>query len=150
MERKQADAHDGADSSDPFVVSPAATPHEQEERILRMMGLKRGPLPKVRIEWLSRYFAHLAANLSLPFEAEYAEDISGFRQLVSRVTVIALIPPDEHASAEDIGLFCRVRRGAEEIEVPLADVELEERTVNSQLIDDYWYWIWNWRFDPSI
>jgi hypothetical protein len=146
MDLEHVEAGDGT----PPVAPAPASQHEQEERILRIMGLKRGPLPKVRAEWLSRYHAHLAANLSLPFEAEYAEDISGFRQLVSKVTVLALIPPDGHARIEDVGLYCRVRRASEEIDVPLADVELEERTPNSQLMDDYWYWIWNWRFDPSI
>jgi hypothetical protein len=63
--------------------------------------------------------------------------------------VIALIPPDPHSTA-DHDLLCRVRRGDKEINVPLVDVEIQETTPNSLLIEDYWYWIWNWRFDPQI
>jgi hypothetical protein len=123
--------------------------NDQEKRILTALGLASGPLPQVKTEWLIRYHDHLAARLSLPFEAEYAEDISGHRQLVSSVTVIALIPPDPHSTA-DHDLLCRVRRGDKEINVPLVDVEIQETTPNSLLIEDYWYWIWNWRFDPQI
>ena len=66
--------------------------NDQEDRILAALGLARGPLPEVRTEWLDRYYDYLAAHLSLPFEAEYAEDIAGYRQLVSPVTVVALVP----------------------------------------------------------
>jgi hypothetical protein len=114
------------------------------------LGLERGPLPKVQSKWLHRYYEYLTANLSLPFDAEYAEDVSGCRQLVTPVTVIDLVHPDDHDRHEDLGLLCRARRGTREIEVPLADVELTESTPNSQLIEDYWYWFWNWRFDPKI
>ena len=86
----------------------------------------------------------------LPFDAEYAEDISGYRQLVSPITVVALVHPDDHVGHEEFGLLCRARRGPQEIELPLADVELREISPNSQLIEDYWYWFWNWRFDPKI
>jgi len=123
---------------------------DQEERIRVALGLARGTLPEVQSKWLRRYYEYLAANLLLPFEGEYAEDISGYRQLVAPVTVIALLHPDEHGKHEEFGLLCRAHRGAQEIELPLADVELPQDTVNSQLIEDYWYWFWNWRFDPKI
>jgi hypothetical protein len=122
----------------------------QEGRILAALGLARGPLPEVQTEWLNRYHEYLETQLSLPFEAEYAEDISGYRQRVSRVTVVALVHPDQHTGHEDFGLICRARRGTEEIEFPLADVELTESDPNSRLIEDYWFWFWNWRFDPRI
>jgi hypothetical protein len=124
--------------------------NNQEDRILAALGLARGPLPEVRTEWLNRYHDYLAANLSLPFGAEYAEDIAGYRQLVSRVTVVELVPPDKHAGHEEFGLLCRALRGEQEIEVPVADVELTDSDANYRLIEDYWYWFWNWRFDPQI
>ncbi len=124
--------------------------NRQEERIRTALGLAHGRLPEVQSQWLRRYYEYLAAKLSLPFDAEYAEDISGYRQLVSSVTVVALLNPGDHGRHEDFGLLCRAHRAGQEIDVPLADVELRENSPNSQLLDDYWYWFWNWRFDPKI
>jgi hypothetical protein len=124
--------------------------NHQEERIRAALGLARGPLPEVQSRWLHRYYEYLAAHLSLPFDGEYAEDISGYRQLVAPVTVVALLHPAEHGGHEELGLLCRAWRGDRQIELPLADVELPPDAANGQLIEDYWYWFWNWRFDPRI
>jgi hypothetical protein len=132
------------------MVIEHSNPKDQETRIRAALGLAHGPLPKVRTEWLHRYYQYLATNLSLPFDAEYAEDISGYRQVVSAITVVALLHPDEHAKHEEFGLLCRARRGTQELEVPLADVELNANAPNFRLVEDYWYWFWNWRFDPRI
>jgi hypothetical protein len=146
----QAATQNKTDSDSLNVVVPSLGTDDQESRILAALGLRHGPLPKVRSEWLLRYYEHLAANLSLPFEAEYAEDIPGFRQLVTPITVLAILHPDQDAVHAEFGLLCRARRGEQEIEVPLADVEPRSTELNSRLIEDYWYWIWNWRFDPRI
>ncbi len=132
------------------VVIDSLDDNDQEKRIRKALGLAGGPLPDVQSQWLRRYHDYLSANLSLPFDAEYAEDIPGYRQALSRVTVEALVDPEEHGRHEEFGLYCRARRGTDAIEVPLADVELRTRSANLQLIEDYWYWFWNWRFDPSI
>ena len=124
--------------------------NDQESRIRAALGLARGPLPEVHTEWLHRYYEYLAANLSLPFDAEYAEDAPGYGQVASGIRVVALLNPDGHANHEEFGLRCRARRGTQEIEVPLVDVELSENSPNYGLIEDYWYWFWNWRFDPQI
>jgi hypothetical protein len=132
------------------MATEHSNPNDQESRIRAALGLAHGPLPKVRGEWLHRYYEYLAANLSLPFDAEYTGEISRYRQIASAITVVALIDPDGHARHEEFGLACRAHRGTQEIEVPLADVELKEHTPNYRLVEDYWYWFWNWRFDPQI
>ncbi len=128
----------------------------QEDRILAALGIASGPLPQVHAEWLVRYYHFLSSRLSLPFDAEYAEDRPGQLPNVSLVTVIALLPPSDDAVEVD-GLYCRIDRAGRQIEAPLIDVELplqdstsQESSVNNELIEDYWYWIWNWRFDPQI
>jgi hypothetical protein len=131
------------------VMEPFSAP-DQEKRIRVALGLAHGPLPEVQSQWLHRYYEYLTTRLSLPFDGEYAEDISSYRQLVALVTVVALLYPGEHGGHEEFGLLCRARRGTQEIELPLADVELPADAANSQLIEDYWYWFWNWRFDPKI
>jgi hypothetical protein len=139
-----------SDSDSLGVFAGPSRADDQEGRILAALGLSHGPLPKVRSEWLLRYYEYLVATLTLPFEAEYAEDIPGFRQLVTPVTVIAILHPEQEAVHGEFGLLCRVRRGEQEIEAPLADVEPKSTALNARLIEDYWYWIWNWRFDPRI
>ena len=116
---------------------------DQEERIRAALGIAWGPLPDVQTKWLRRYYEYLNERLSLPFRAEYAEDLVGFRQRISTVTVESLIPPDDNGRNEQHGLLCRVRRGGQPLVVPLADVELADHSSNSRLIDDYWYWFWN-------
>ena len=125
--------------------------HDQEHRIRSILGLEKGPLPKVKIEWLQKYYKYLAANLSLPFEAQHTEDIGFYRQpAYSQVKVVALLDPGENPAREDSGLICLVRKAEQEIEVSLVDLEVEEEHANYRLLEDYWYWIWNWRFDPRI
>lgn len=133
----------------PAVVEPWNV-KTQEDRIRAALGVAHGPLPNVQNKWLHRYHEYLAARLTLPFDAEYAEDTSGYRQRVSPITVVALLEPDDHGGPEDFGLLCRAWRGSQQIELPLVDVEPTKDSPNSQLIEDYWYWIWNWRFDPKI
>jgi hypothetical protein len=132
------------------MITDPSNPNDQERRVRAALGLARGPLPEVQTQWLQRYYDHLTANLTFPFDADYAEDIAGYRQLISPVTVVALRHPNDHDRHEEFGLVCLARRGTQEIEVPLADVELPEDSPNSGLIEDYWYWFWNWRFDPQI
>ncbi len=125
--------------------------HDQEHRIRSILGLEKGSLPKVKIEWLQKYYKYLAASLTLPFEARYTEEIGFYRQpAYSQVKVIAILDPGENPVREDSGLICLVRKAEQEIEVSLVDLEVEEEHANYQLLEDYWYWIWNWRFDPRI
>jgi hypothetical protein len=138
------------DIASPRINMESFNASNQEQRIRVALAISHGQIPEVRSEWLRRYHEYLSDNLSLPFDAEYAEDIAGYRQLVSRVAIIALLHPDEHGMHEEFGLLCRARRGTDEIEVPLADVELRANCPNFQLVEDYWYWFWNWRFDPKI
>ena len=150
MEQKHLTTQNAVESNTFAVAGVPSNANDQEGRILAALGLARGPLPEVKTEWLDRYYEYLSAHLSLPFEAEYAEDISGYRQFVSAITVVALLHPDSHEGHAEFGLICRARRGKQEIELPLADVELTEIAANYRLTEDYWYWFWNWRFDPQI
>jgi hypothetical protein len=125
--------------------------HDQEHRIRAILGLEKVPLPKVKIEWLQKYYKYLAANLTLPFDAQYTEELDLNRKpAYSQVQVIAILDPGENTAREDSGLICLVRKAEQEMEVPLVDLEVEDEHANYQLLEDYWYWIWNWRFDPRI
>lgn len=125
--------------------------HEQEQRIRTALGLNNGPLPKVGIEWLRKYYVHLAANLILPFDCQHTEEVGLYQQpMYAKAKVLLLLDPDKHSVDEYSGLVCRIQKEDKEMEVPLVDLEVDETGTNFQLMEDYWYWIWNWRFDPHI
>jgi hypothetical protein len=138
------------DTDIPTIIHNPLDANAREERIRKALGIAWGPLPDVQPKWLRRYHEHLGKTLTLPFRADYAEDIAGYRQLISPVTVIGLVDPTDHDRPEEVGLLCRAKRGEQTIELPLADIELAENSRNSRLLDDYWYWFWNWHFAKAI
>jgi hypothetical protein len=60
------------------------------------------------------------------------------------VAVIGLVDPVNGSTDTLSGLLCTARLGDQEIELPLAELKLEEGG-NHRLIEDYWYWLWNWQ-----
>lgn len=130
------------------MTSPRAD--ERDIRIRQALRIADGPLPKVRSVWLINYYEHLLARLQFPFPTRYAEDIWQSDHAGFVHTVLALLDPGSNSDCEHSGLLCRVRKGEDEVELPLSDLEVEEDNPNFQLIEDYWYWFWNWRFDPGI
>ena len=61
------------------------------------------------------------------------------------ISVVALVNPRLHPVDDSQGLLCKARMGQQDLVVALGDVERDEGSRNSQLIDDYWFWLWNWR-----
>jgi hypothetical protein len=135
-----------------FLPAVAHPPGEQdrESRIRAALGIDRGPLPKIKAEWLRQYRLHLSSKLLFPFFARYNEESAGRAPVVFYVEVFGLADPDETPDVENSGLLCRALKNVREEEVPLVDLEVDEDHPNFQLLEDYWYWIWNWRFDPRI
>jgi len=134
----------------PAVTQLPAT-QEQEGRIRTALGLTRGPLPKVKTEWLRNYHSYLSSKLIFPFYARYTEELSANRDpVVSSIEVFGLVNPIEILNIENTALLCSILRGVQEEEIPLVDLEVDEDHPNFRLLEDYWYWIWNWRFDPRI
>jgi hypothetical protein len=132
------------------LLSELSRSRDRDCRIRAALGTSGSFLPRVQIRWLHNYYEHLAVHLQLPFEARYAGDLSRQQHATSVVAVTAVLDPGTDLRRESSGLLCRVRRTDEELELPLADLEVEENSPNFQLIEDYWYWFWNWRFDPRI
>jgi hypothetical protein len=124
--------------------------NDQEGRIRAALGIRHGPLPEVRTPWLRKYYEFLGQWLHVPFEAYYAGELGPFRQSASLVTALALLDPGTNSHHEHAGLVCQVRRGGQEVEIALVDLEVEAGHANYQLMEDYWYWFWNWRFDARI
>jgi hypothetical protein len=39
----------------------------------------------------------------------------------------------------------KTRKGDFEVNLPLVELEVPQKSPNFQLTEDYWYWFWNWR-----
>ena len=127
----------------PFLI-PARRAAKRSESCAAL-GLRSDRLPAVNAETLARYYDYLAANLSLPFAAYYPEPTNSQEVREYHCEVIKLIDPAKHLGDEFDGIFCKTRKGAYQVNLPLIDLHLPEHNANFQLIEDYWYWFWNWR-----
>ncbi|NLY03113.1 MAG: hypothetical protein GXY83_44255 [Rhodopirellula sp.] len=115
----------------------------EENRIRAVFGLPaHAPLPSVSKETLAQYHEYLFGKLSFPFQALYAETAPPVKQVVRYVTVIGL---SDNAKRRQYGLFCKVDFGDRMVELPIAEMGMQEDDPNRQLIDDYLFWLWSGR-----
>jgi hypothetical protein len=116
-----------------------------ESRVRKVLDLPAyQSLPKVDHCALRAYYRQLERRLVFPFAAEYSELNEPDRQVI----VLALLDPFRHPTDLDAGLLCEVRRDGRLLRIPLAEVKVDPRHANCQLIEDYWYWFWNWHREP--
>ncbi len=127
------------------VAAQSRSEPGQRERILEALWPLGDQLPRVDEETLSRYYRYLTARLSLPFAATYPEARTALEERQHRCTVVELLDPVNDICDEFDGIFCKVRKGKYEINLPLVELVVPEESPNFQLIEDYWYWFWNWR-----
>jgi hypothetical protein len=119
---------------------------DPERRIKAALGQTQGRLPAVTKETLQLYYEHLAAHLSLPFAARYPESVGLHSEIIRSVMVVGIRnPTDRPGLAACTGILCKVRTATQELELPLADLEVDCDSPNYELIEDYWYWFWNWQ-----
>jgi hypothetical protein len=116
-----------------------------ESRVRKVLDLPAyQSLPEVDHRALRVYYRQLKRRLVFPFAAEYSELNEPDRQVI----VLALLDPFRHATDLEAGLLCEARREGQPLRIPLAEVKVDPRHANCQLIEDYWYWFWNWRQEP--
>jgi hypothetical protein len=118
-------------------------PDNEDSRIRRVFGLAEDqPIPRVSENSLRAYREFLAAALSFPFQALYAETTAPVRRLFRCVHVLGL---SDITSRRASTLLVRVQNAQGEMEIPLAELGVREDDPNHPLIDDFAYWFWNWR-----
>lgn len=113
---------------------------DEEMRVAEILGVKEGQaLPSVSKKTLKKYHAYLRASLEFPFKAE-VEDLKG------EATIHSLFDLDECPELTFYGLFVLGCHKGRTIETPLVDVfEVEDKSQNKQLLEDYCFWFWNHR-----
>jgi hypothetical protein len=118
---------------------------DQRGRILAALALTANVSPKVDQDTLARYYTHLSANVSLPFTAYYPQPLNAEERTQFRCTILELLDPTRHLGDEFDGIFCKVRKGKFEVNLPLIELHVPDESPNFQLIEDYGHWFWNWR-----
>ena len=126
------------------IVTRPLSMDNQDDRIRAVFGLTTDDLlPESEDdESVAVYYKFLAAQMSFPFEAEYSFESGPLESTTVPITVLGLLEPDDSQFCE-YGLFCQIRRDGERIEMPLIDVEVDDRNPNQQLVADYSFWFVN-------
>jgi hypothetical protein len=124
------------------VCSPSA---DQTERILAALGPAADGLPKVDQNTLAQYHAYLSAKMSLPLTAYYPQPTTAREKVEFCCRVVELLDPTRHLGDEFDGIFCKIRKGDFEVNLPLVELNVPDEDPDFQLIEDYSFWFWNWR-----
>jgi hypothetical protein len=128
------------------IVTNPLSMEDQDDRVRLALELTSDdPLPGVDDTALRKYHEHLAAALSVPFEAKFSADsdlLDDSDEERKPFTVLGLLDADD-AVDEDYGLLCSAKRGKRTIQLPLGEVEVPKGKANWQLVADYSYWFWN-------
>ena len=119
---------------------------DQDDRVRMALGLTHDdPLPEISLETLLTYHRYLTANLMFPFNAYCGEEEVGpFSRKRATMTMTGLLDPMRERLGVEDGLVCKGRGRGDEIEVPLAEIEVGKKNPNFKLISDYAYWFHNW------
>ena len=92
------------------------------------------------------YRDYLAENPSLPCEAEANLHPRVIFSRAGTVTVVGLGSPEEDYRLDEYyGLICAIKIGGKMSDAPLAELEVNRRGPERQLVEDYRYWFSNWR-----
>ena len=128
------------------IKTPPLSERDQDDRVRMALGLTHDdPLPEISLETLLTYHRYLTANLKFPFNAYCGEEEVGpFSRKRATMTVTGLLDPVREGLGVEDGLVCKGRGRGDEIEVPLAEIEVEKKNPNFKLISDYAYWFHNW------
>ena len=129
------------------IVTPPLSEKDQDDRVRKALGLTHDdPLPEIGVETLLAYHRYLSATLKFPFTAYCGvEEVGPFSHRRATMTVTALLDPRRGLSLDD-GLVSTARDREDEIDFPLADIEVKSKknAPNFRLLSDYAYWFHNW------
>ncbi len=85
----------------------------------------------------------LSERLPLPFTAYYPEPTNSQEETEYRCTVVELLDPTKYLGDEIDGVFCKVRKGTFEVNLPLIDLYVPQNSRSFRLIADYCRWFGN-------
>jgi hypothetical protein len=119
-------------------------PGGQTACLQAILGEGGDRLPRVGVNTLRRFHAHLVDHLTFPFAARLSSPIGPHRDTASPLHVLRLLDPvREYAPEEMYGLICKAEQNGERIELPLGRIDVEEGGPLHQLLEDYREWLRN-------
>jgi hypothetical protein len=113
------------------------------EQICMALGSGRWGLPVVDAATVRHCYRYYSQNLSLPCVAWYpapTDEDGGYP-----CTVTELIDPATGPGDKFHGIFCKVRKGKQERNLPLIELELSPDNPNYRLVERYRNCFWHWR-----
>lgn len=134
-----------APASVPKSVAKSSSERQPVEHVRLSLGSGRQLMPTVDAVALRHYFHYLSKNLSLPFPAWYPEPTLVDEDGEYPCLVMELIDPASGLGDEIDGVFCKVRKGQYERNLPLIEMELPPDDPNYQVVERYWDSFWHRR-----
>ncbi len=132
-----------ADRSTSKSAARSLSAVDRTEQIGTALGCGMCHLPEVDVGTLRHCYRYLSQNLSLPCAAWYpvpADEDGGLP-----CTLTELIDPATGLGNKFDGIFCKVREGHQERNLPLIVLELSADDPNCQLVRRYGDCFWRWR-----
>jgi hypothetical protein len=132
-----------ADRSLPNSAAKSLSQRDRTEQVCTALGCGRWRLPTVDGATLRHCYRYLSENLSLPCVAWYPEPTSedgGYP-----CTVLELIDPATGPGDKFGGIFCKVRKGKHERNLPLIKLEWSPDEPNCESVKRYRDCFWQWR-----
>ncbi len=125
------------------IVTRPLSVDNQEDRIRAVFGLTTDePLPEADQQAQRKYYEHLAARLSFPFEAEFWEgDLERGEDLQKLTITVAGLDAEPPVGVTN-GIVCVAKVEDRQRQVPLSGLMAEKDSPNARLIDDYTHWFW--------
>ena len=124
------------------VCSPTA---DQTERILAAFGPSADGMPKVDQARWPDTMRTCRRTCRCRFRPTTRSRGTPQEKVEFRCRVVELLDPTQHMGDEFDGIFCRIRKGNFEVNLPLVELFVPDESPNFQLIEDYSFWFWNWR-----
>ena len=128
------------------IMTPPLSEKDQDDRVRMALGLTHDdPLPEVTYENLLTYHRYLSKNLVFPFKARYEKLVGRSKRVEMPLTVTGLLRPEDCMIDEQYGIIGTGRDPEEEVNFPLAEIEVKGSSPSCEMVSDYSYWFHNWR-----
>jgi calcium binding protein len=128
------------------IKTPPLSEKDQDDRVRMALGLTRDdPLPEVNYKNLLTYHRYFSKNLVFPFKARYEKPVGWAKRVEMSLTVTGLLRPDECVIDEQYGVIGTGRDPEEQVNFPLAEIEVKGSSPSCRMVSDYSYWFHNWR-----
>ncbi len=79
------------------------------------------------------------------FEAEYSKETGPLEDTYYDIKVTGISDLDESSDGDFYGLFCYGKQGRRKVVVPLAEIDVKEKSDNERFVEDHKMWFWNYR-----